>query len=93
MNIQEHKSPLLNTRFTTICDPFEFIFGGNKYTVYLKKGKNAKNQIYAKISDGIVILGQYKVYGLQNIPTDRNKLEVLAHSAFSHYLSCEVYNA
>lgn len=92
MNIQEHKPPLLNTRFVKICEPFEFNFGGKRHFVCLKKSRRSKNTVYAIVSDGIVILGQYKINGLQSIPTDTSKLEVLAYSAFAHYLSCELYN-
>lgn len=92
MNIQKHKSPLLKTRFATICEPFEFNFGGEIYFVSLKKGRNSKNTVYAVVSDRIVILGQYKINGLHSIPIYTNKLEVLAYSAFAHYLCCELYN-
>lgn len=92
MNIQEHKPPLLNKNFQTIFES-EFVFDNRKYKVYLKKSKASKNTLYAKITDGIVILCQCKVNGLHSIPIDRSKLEVLAYSAFAHYLFCEVYNA
>lgn len=91
MNIQEHKPPLLNKNFQTIFES-EFVFDNRKYKVYLKKSKASKNTLYAKITDEIVILGQYKINGLHSIPTNANKLEVLAYSAFAHYLSCELYN-
>ena len=92
MNIQEHKPPLLNKNFQTIFES-EFVFDNRKYKVYLKKSKASKNTLYAKITDRNVVLGQYKINGLQSIPTNTSKLEILEYSVFAHYLNCEVYNA
>lgn len=92
MIIHKHKSPLLNTKFETICDPFEFNFGGKRYFVHLKISRTKNKIVYASISNGILILGNYKIKGLHSVPRTINKLEILAYSVFAHYLSCELYN-